>query len=176
MEQNKYEIRIALQELRDSIDLRKKDWINRPYTNCYAYALGLDIPEKQICSYAYSPGVIGQSDVFLPKYRTYSYEQLINNMLMDFDALGIACREADTTDCVLDDEWKIALFLTGTHKEIIDFHFLREHQDGIWYHKAGKQGLVTNLDDYHQIIYNPQNCILLQRSYDRCFTLTLKRN
>lgn len=175
MNAQQFDLGMTFSEIREAIDLEKREWINHDSTNCYAYALGLDIPQKRIANYAYSPGVISHSKIFLPELRTFPYEYLIQNLMQDFEALGITCTESNTSDALLSDEWKIALFLTGTKKDIVDFHFLRQLKDGNWYHKNGWKYGIRDTDDYGQRIINPEECYLRDRTYDRCLALTLKK-
>ena len=54
-------LKMSLNEIRGKIQMYPENWINMHTTNCYAYALGLDIRQSDICDYAYQPGTI--SDV-----------------------------------------------------------------------------------------------------------------
>jgi len=168
------ELKISLQNLRNAIDIEKSLWINTYSTNCYAYALGLDIPQYEIKDYAYAPGVIANSDIFLPSFRIFNYEDLINNIYLDLEALDIQFREISPLDDVNSNEWKIALFITKTDDGIEDYHFLRQHSDGFWHHKKGFGGMVSKYDCYGQIIENPEECDLGNRKYDKCLSLKLK--
>ncbi len=174
--ERQYDIRMSIDQIRAAIDLEKDGWVNYSTTNCYAYALGLDIPEGAVGYYAYSPGVIGSSEIFLPKFRTFSYHNLIENMYLDFEALGIDYREIDPMEQISDDEWKIALFLLYYHRQVEDFHFLRERRDGLWYHKSGWTSSIKAVDDYGQKITNPEYCRLRSRTYDKTLALKLKKH
>lgn len=55
-----YNLKINPRDLQKEINITKKDWIYREQTNCYAYALGLDIIEQKICYKAYQVGTIGK--------------------------------------------------------------------------------------------------------------------
>lgn len=168
----------SLEEIRNSIDLEKKDWINIDDTNCYAYALGLDIPGYEIVDYAYIPGVIADSDISLRSHKIFSYEDLLYNMYLDFIKLGIDFREIKPLDEVSVDEWKIALFITKSYYSadgLEDFHFLRQHNDGFWYHKDGYHGAVSRLDSYNRAIENPEECFLIGRTYKKCLSLRINK-
>lgn len=168
-------LKMSLEDIRNSINIDKKEWINVYDTNCYAYALGLDIPQYRICDYAYNPGVIGNSKVnLITSSDIFSYNDLIHNMILDFEALGIDYREVDCLDRISDNEWKIALFISKTYGGLDDFHFLRQHNDDIWYHKSGIWN-VTSYDDYNRLITNPKDCFLEHRTYNKCFSLKLKK-
>ena len=51
--QSRNELKMSLLELRNSINLDKKNWKHIFTTNCYAYALGLDVREQNIKDFAY---------------------------------------------------------------------------------------------------------------------------
>lgn len=53
-------LKISVDDLVDYISLTYDYWENAMDTNCYAFALGLDIPEDEIVKNAYQLGVIGQ--------------------------------------------------------------------------------------------------------------------
>ncbi len=130
-------LKMSLGEIRSLIDVQKEEWIHMDTTNCYAYALGLDIAESDIIPYAYVPGIISHSDIDLTRLSSFSYESLLKNIYLDFEALEIDFREISPLDEVGDDEWKIALFTRKCFDLLDDYHFLRCHNDGIWYHKNG---------------------------------------
>lgn len=171
-------LKMSLQELREAINLRKSDWINIDNNNCYAYALGLDIPQVEIKNYAFVPGVISDSHIQIPPNKIFSYDVLLNNICLDLEALDINFREINPLDNVGVDEWKIALFITRAYYEeqlyLRDFHFLRQHSDGFWYHKDGYGGIVSKLDSYNREIINPETCFLSGRIYKKCLSLRLK--
>ena len=172
-------LRISLQEIRNSIDIKKRDWINMDTTNCYAYALGLDIPQSEICDFAYVPGVISNSNKIIPPHKIFSYDTLLNNIYLDLNTLGIDFREINPLDDISMEEWKIALFVTKVYSDkgyvgLEDFHFLRQLRDGFWYHKGGYNGTITRLDSYSDEIVDPQECILENRTYKKCLSLRLK--
>lgn len=170
-------LKITLQELRNSIDIQKNTWDSKYSTNCYAYALGLDIPQYQVKCCAYAPGVIANSKINLPSKRVFSYNDLITNLYLDFDALGIKFREINPLDKISYNEWKIALFITWYDEPelVVDYHFLRQHNDGIWYHKNGFEGEVSEYDNHRKIIINPEECFLRYRKYNKCLSLTLTK-
>lgn len=172
-------LRVDLQELRNSIDVNSKRWKHFLTTNCYAFALGLDIKEKDIKNYAFQPGVIGSSFNSIDRLKFFSYSSLIDNIHIDMEKLGIDIREVDPLEEVSDGEWKIALF-TVFHayrfysEWLSDFHFLRQSKEGIWYHKPGYYNIPTKYDYKHQIIQNPENCYLNNKQYRKCYSLKLR--
>lgn len=163
---------IDLEKLKRSIDINKKEWNNRFSTNCYAYALGLDIPDDDI----YFPGIIGGDKSLILDCNVFSYDKLINNLILDFMALDLDYRESSSTDIISDFEWKIALLVSEKQGFCDEFHFLRQHKNGIWYHKPGWIFPVTNLDDAGKIITDPSKNHFDYTSYKGCYVLKKKRN
>ena len=167
------DLKISLENLRDRINLEKDYWENMSNTNCYAYALGLDIAEKDIIEKAYHPGVMANSPIKLPDF--FAYDDLITNVFLDLEALKINYREVGWDTKINDDEWKIALMVAKYQEDkYFDFHFLRQRKDGFWYHKIGYSGLITRHDSKGIIIDNPQDCCIYNETYDRCLSLSLK--
>ena len=52
-------LKLNLKKIQDYIGLKTDFWVNTTTTNCYAYALGLDIPETNIVEGAYRLGTLG---------------------------------------------------------------------------------------------------------------------
>lgn len=164
-------------EIISKIDLNKVNWVNRYSTNCYAYALGLDVPQYEIGDYVYAPGVMSSSPIFLPDYRVFTLDMLVKNLYRDFKYLGIEHRIINPDDKISEDEWKIALFVTlayfNSKEKIDDYHFLRQREDGTWYHKNGFEGIVSNRDRLFKEIIDPSDCKLNDRDYVRTLALKL---
>lgn len=173
------ELKIPLIELRKMITLDKKHWENIFCTNCYAYALGLDIAEFEICDYAYAPGTISNSSKSLANQEIFKYSELIECLYSDFEALGISYREVLPQEEINADEWKIALFTTSAlysnKPELLeDYHFLRQHPNTNWYHKNGWYNYPTIMDDKCKPITDPSKCYLDRREYRKVLSLKLK--
>ena len=168
-------LKMSLDEIRSRIDVNKLDWENMHTTNCYAYALGLDIPQSQICQYAYDPGTIGQSKS--PLYIPFSYNSLLDNIFVDLEALKIGHEFISPNDNLSPDEWKIAIFISQNYSlhDLEDFHLIRYRNDGLWYHKNGMIGAINNLDYYDQFITDPTTCDLHGYMYTDCLRLKLKK-
>lgn len=167
-------LKMKIEQLRSCIDLEKKEWTNKHATNCYAYALGLDIPQSKINRYAYTPGIISNSNIYLPSSEDIDYEDLINNIYLDLKTLDIDFKEIEPTDKINSNEWKIAIFIAKSYGKIFDYHFLRQHSDGTWYHKNGFSGDISNYDFQGQIITNPKECYIPCRTYKKCLSLKLR--
>lgn len=178
------DLKMSLIELRKSITLNKEVWENIFSTNCYAYALGLDINENNIVSAAYSPGTLSNSKFSFAGKYFFTYSNLLRALHDDFKFLGIDFKEVDPTDKNKDEEWKIALFTFPppfTNKiikndEILeDYHFFRQTDSGIWYHKEGWNKAPCCIDDKEMIITDLTKCYLENGEYKKCYTLKLKR-
>lgn len=171
-------LKINLDSLKNIISLKEEYWEYCFDTNCYAFALGLDIPESNILENAYQLGVIGSLiyNISITELKNMTYEQ---RLLLDLKALKIICKETspeDKTDCKfnfknnkltsIEQQWIIALFDNGE-----DFHFMRKSYDGIWYHKRGFFAPPINYDNNKQIITNPEECIIDNYKYVKTYKL-----
>lgn len=163
-------------EYRKKYNLKKKEWKHVLTTNCYAFALGLDIRERLIMKDAYQPGTLTHHslDMF------FTYDELIECILSDLDFLGIDYIESNPIEEIKENEWKIAIFTQYSkyinNKEFFsDFHFLRQI-DECWYHKLGYYDYPTNKDYHNNIIINPTECFILNKEYQKTYKLKLKKN
>ena len=172
-----------LKIMRDDIiarmDLTKIQWANRLTTNCYAYALGLDVPEKTICDYAYVPGVISDNENGIYYKYTFSLDELVECLESDFKFLGIEFREGVTPEELEEKEWLIALYVRnfyyGKKGVLDDYHFLRfNEEEGVWYHKNGYNGKVLNVDFSRKTIYSLEECNMKDREFVKTYALKLK--
>ena len=93
------------EEIRKNIKPYKKIWKNNFTTNCYAFALGLDIPETRICYHAYQPGVISSTHHQAIENRFFSYDNLIEGINNDLDFLNIEAREILPDEKIAEDEF-----------------------------------------------------------------------
>ncbi|MBR2712342.1 MAG: hypothetical protein IKE73_01385 [Bacilli bacterium] len=158
------------------------EWENNFDTNCYAYALGLDYPEKAFPFRAYQLGVFGAIRYgFAPMdVCFFTYE---DRLKFDLKALKIKYREIDPEEktfyirhdkrgenYTIDYFWSIALFDNGQ-----DFHFLRKGFDDKWYHKYGYFSYPFNLDRDNKIILDPRECNLEDYEYRKTYQLKLTR-
>lgn len=134
--------------------------------NCYAYAVGIDLKENEICNYAFNPGQIGTYLTYYDNANKYysmcAYllsKPISERIGYDMQALDIDFNlsdEDELSDYYDEDgyyNWLIALyqekprFLTPS-----DIHFLRKTKEGYWVHKMGRDGIATNLDPNGEII------------------------
>ena len=171
--------KIEIDNIKNMINLKNKFWIHFLSTNCYAYALGLDVSEKNIIDFAYQPGVISGSASALNNYKYFSYYDLLENIYADMERLDIDIRETDIEYKTRDYEWKIALFTTFYSYKfddefLSDYHFLREVKDGVWFHKEGYSSFPTNKDYNNKVIVNPLKSSLGSNEFKKCYVLKLK--
>ena len=166
-----------LKLIRKSINLTNDKWNNIETTNCYAFALGIDMDKNIINKYAYNPGVISNSKINLAKYTAFNYEDLLYNIINDLKYLNINYEEINPNDLIDINEWKVAIFLKyykcRCTNLITDYHFLREI-NGIWYHKQGFNSYPTNLDSDNKIIDNLANINITDYEYKSCYKLKLR--
>ncbi len=116
------------------------EWENHLDNNCYAFALGLDICEKEVCPDAFIPGNIA-SHLNGTKSSMFKTERgAIRGLLRDFRALGLEYKEISKDYPPIKDQnnnsWDI-LFYIGTCCGSFDMHFVRVGKDGLFYHKPG---------------------------------------
>lgn len=167
-------LKINQKELVKHIELKFDYWINRKETNCYAFALGFDIPERNIMNGAYKVGVIGftKEGIDLSKINIYSYEE---RLIKDLKTLKLIYEETSPEEIVKDD-YKYTFFLISLLEHPKDFHFLRKSkQDNTWWHKRGWEAMPNNIDDFDNIIVNPKNAVIGNYEYIKTYKIGFKR-
>ena len=165
--------------IKDNINIYNKHWKHIFTTNCYAYALGLDMKEKDIRTNAYQPGVMSGNLYSVDRSKYFAYTSLLESIIKDMKTIGLEIREINSNEKISDDEWKIAVFTVFHAYEfysewLSDFHFLRQKEDGLWYHKPGYYKIPTNKDYNGQIITDPENCYLGNKEFRKCYCLKKK--
>ena len=134
--------------IRSLISLKEEYWENDFDTNCYAFALGLDIPESEIGKNAYQLGFIA-SQKFGLSFQDILKLSFEDRFTLDLKALKIAYFEITKDEkagwyylgnyvCTY---WDVILYVKNN-----DFHFAKRTYDGELYHKIGYLG-------------KPQKCI-----------------
>ena len=169
-------LKLSTYEIKQLISLKEDYWEYNFDTNCYAFALGLDIRENDIINNAYQPGIIGSTIYDIPAKRliNMSYEERI---ILDMKALKIQFSEALSTEETkfnfiknsVEKTWIIALFSNNK-----DFHFARKNYDGKWYHKIGYFGIPTSYDSNHKVITDIDSCSILDYQYIKSYKLQYK--
>lgn len=164
------DLKINPRDLKKEINITKKDWLYRGQTNCYAYALGLDIIEQRICRGAYQVGTIGKKYYKISDKVFYSLS-IEKRLYLDLEAIGIIYHEIDPTEKINPNSWNISLFSSDVY---YDFHFLRKLPTNNWTHKMGWFEPPKNIDDDNSIIYDPRYCYLHHYKYEKSLNLRLK--
>ena len=150
-------LKMSLNEIRGKIQMYPENWVNMYSTNCYAYALGLDIRQSDICDYAYQPGTISETtNIFELKY--FSYDMLIKGIESDLELLRIAYRSVD-----------------GDFDKLVGFHFLRQKENGMWLHKQDFDGIISKKDYCGNNIASPSSAELFPYIYKKCYALRLEK-
>lgn len=142
-------LKIDERKVKSLISLKELWWENSFGTNCYAFALGLDVPENEICKNAYQPGVIAAEKFGLPIDEVLKLK-LEDKFLLDLNALKIAYYET------IEDQsanyrflrnyvcyyWDVLLYSNDE-----DFHFVRRNYYGKLYHKIGYLGVPKECEE-----------------------------
>lgn len=163
-------LKISIDDILDYICLKCENWENAMDTNCYAFALGLDIPESDIIKNAYQLGVIGATiqGIDIKKLLEMSYEE---RLALDLNNMRIPFIECDPLAKIKFEQYKIAMFANFNRTN--DFHFMREDPYGIWWQKWG--GLFSypiNKDNDSKIITDPRKCNIGEYQYIKTYALT----
>ena len=161
-------------KVKDLINLKVDSWDYPSSTNCYAFALGLDVPFSKITKSAYVIGCFSEDSLKRKRINVYSldYQQALQ---YDLKRLGISCVEVDPTYVVNNFDANYTSFLIALYKGDHDFHFLRKNNyDNTWYHKEGYVSFPKNRDDDGQIITNPEDAFLIRYDYINTYKLTFK--
>lgn len=178
-----HKLELSRSEIRENIEVTGNPnyWNNIQGTNCYAYALGLDINEKRIAKCAYQPGVMGSIMLHKPivNIKNMTIEE---RMILDLKALKIYCKEIEVEESELkfcskrtenDNSittyyWPVAIFEDINSD---NFHFMRLTSDGTWYHKFGYFSSPHNYDEDKRIITDPRECNLNNLKYKKTYQL-----
>ncbi len=157
---------------KESIDVNKKNWENILTTNCYAYALGIDLNIGNM--------ILDLGDISGLNYKVrngYGFEEaLINDML----ALDLKIKKVDFNYKIKNEnEWIISLFSTPRFyvdgDYIKDYHFLRKTKDEGWTHKFDNS--ISSADSDGNLMNDPRNVIIktnkvIEYKYVGCYLLT----
>lgn len=175
-------------EIRNNINVSgdPSDWFSCG-SNCYAYALGLDINENSICKHAYQPGIMGSIILNLPIINLKEMP-IEERMLIDLEALKIKYKEVEPEEnynytfhtyknsnaiSSITYDWPVAVF--EAKEDLIDFHFMRKWNDGTWRHKLGFVSYPNENDFDGKIITDPRECNLGPYKYKKTYLLTLNQ-
>ena len=149
----------TIEKMRDSININNNTWVNLETTNCYAYALNMDLSYKDLKPYEefdvdiYNVGMI--SNLKTPKTK----EELVNAFKSDMKILNIEVTDVLFDEILEENEWKVALYQTVKGIDYLDgeldFHFAKEIKKGIWKHKKGRTKKIRYIDDENHLIKDP---------------------
>ena len=170
------DLKINCDNIKNLISLREEYWENDLSTNCYAFALGLDIPENQIIENAYQLGVIGAITKHIPieRIKKLTFEE---RLILDLNALGIIyenCNTNDKSDCWVTSnyfytQWIISLLSNGKN-----FHFIRKSFDEIWYQKWGYFAPIIDFDFDKRVITDPNEANFGEYKLIKTYKLSYK--
>ena len=167
---------VSIESIRNSINLSEK-WLNIEHNNCYSYALGIDKNSFEVCnSYVgYSPGLFSQNDLIQHGDNHYiNYNDFINNIYLDLEALGINYKEVEPDYIINDNEWLISIFTKRRRNKLYDFHFARKTNNNYWIHKKGYMGEITNRDYNGKIMTNIKKSKMYNTKYEKTLCLKIK--
>ena len=142
-------------------------WVNTYTTNCYAYALGLDVPESDICKNAYY--IVGTLGGFVSDTYTFVLPNIMSRLELDLKYLELEYEFVNPYSNIKENEWLIAVFSNIYNDS--DFHFLRKDFENYWTHKPGWRRNPCNCDSEMQIIKDIDNAKLYRYKYEKCLKL-----
>lgn len=152
----------SISDIRQMLNPFKEGWEHVYDTNCYTYALGLDLALTALKMRDFNnPGGFIKKDLYLP----FTLDDLIANLEGDLAALEIEYKEVYPDHIISDDEWMISLMAIRARSRDFsqiysDFHFLRQTENGIWSHKKGYRFGPTTLDSLHRKIEDPLKSVV----------------
>lgn len=173
-------------EIRSQIVLKEHHWQNIRTTNCYAFALGLDVPGNRY-DYHFQLGDF-YCNITGAKYSEVKEKYTrLDRLNMDLEALELEHEEADPNEqtiinitydengnAIVDYSWLIAYFYSSQRG---DYHFLRKAPNGIWWHKQGFDGAPNCHNDSGRIILRDptQKGLFLHDKYIKTYRLRLRK-
>lgn len=113
---------------------RYKETNVRDNTNCYSHALGATYPKLQL----YRIGAISQKKSTDEKY--FSIEEIKQLLFSDFETLNLKIEKSSKEEELIDNQYKIALFVKAYNGQIADYHFWR-FENGLWTEKWKGRGM-----------------------------------
>ena len=164
---------INTDEIVKLIDLKTNIWNYPSSTNCYAYALGLDIPYSKIGKHAYRVGCFSEDELKKQNINVYSLN-VEEALIYDLDCLGLTHEEVEPDYKIqlkdIENNFLISFFIGDD-----DFHFLRKNNyDNFWYHKKGYLDFPRGRDDDGRIIQNPKDAFFIYYDYVKTYKLGFK--
>ena len=138
----------------DAIDINNKVWLNPCLTNCYAYALGIDLNVGR--------RIIELGEISGFDYKLRNKNDLETALMMDSIRLNLNIERVDPDYEIKDNnKWLIAMYMTpffydqDINQKEFDNHFLWKTKNDNWSHKIGNTSIITYKDDNGKKIDNP---------------------
>lgn len=191
---------MKLEKVQQKANFSTLKWRWNRKTNCYAYAVGLDIPDFLI-SRTIPPYYLGYLfTIYKKEFKTWQeHMDFLSNFFydkriqLDLKTIAIPFEQIDLTDKLRNEfERKIVFFKTVHQKYYLyygnhscqspipwhSFHFYVQDYDGIWKHKNGYEDAPTSKSRQNKMILNPIDDIHTYSDdyeYQSTYRLTLKR-
>ena len=150
--------KIIVDKMKENIREDHSKWIYDGYTNCYMYAINLDMSIKDVDTDGYFR--IGEISGIADN-PFYSYE---SRLYSDLDALDFNVTKVDP-NFILDnpEEWKIALYLGPDYEGYNEFHFCKQGYNQTWSHKNGWHCGIKYTDCIGDLIKDPSKAYMISR-------------
>lgn len=162
-------LKLNYKEITKLINLKTNDWKNIYTTNCYSFALGLDVNYSEISEHAYILGCFSEDYLNNNSIRIESLSD-IEKLKYDLDVLGLKYTEVDPFYQI--EENNRISFLISFFEGNNDFHFMRKNNyNNFWYHKRGWTGYPNCYDDFGKIIDDPKKAFLIDYSYVKTYRI-----
>lgn len=115
--------------------------VNDSSINCFGYALGVDswikISFFQACTRV-------DDNMY--------YDRVIPGVIQDAASYNVTVRQlSGLNDTIYSNERRIAFRVARQNNKFIDFHFMRQHDDGSWSHKLGGYASAQYNTSYNNI-------------------------
>lgn len=126
----------------------------RNNTNCYSHALGVTLPYIE----SYRVGTLCGKKSTDEQY--FSIEEIKKLLFFDCEELQLKIEESSLEEELLEDEYKIILFVKiWANGQIGDYHFWR-YEDGVWTEKWTGRGM-NEIQDFERekLDYFPWNLV-----------------
>lgn len=168
-------LNINVEKIKELIELKTYNWDYPTSTNCYAYALGLDVPFNKISDHAYKLGCFSEDKLNSENKNVYSLDEE-KRLDLDLDCLGLNHVEVDSSYKIDINDINYTYFLVAFFKGYKDFHFLRKsNTNDVWYHKKGYLDFPRYRDDDGKIIYDPKEAFFIHYNYVKTLRIGIKK-
>lgn len=127
------------------------------YNNCYTYAMGWYYnknTEEIFPKHGVSPGELKGKEIDFTKSEEEIGQQIIQYTQEDLQDYGRTIMELSSDNKLRNNCYRVALFLS---KELEDYHWYRQTENGIWSHKPGITKAVC-IDNNLEVVIEPKDC------------------